>query len=104
MRDSAIILSTTARGANGDLAASYEYSPYGTLIASTGSIANPFQFGGGIGETTGAGGLVDMRARYYDPSTGRFISEDPTGIRGGINVYEYTENDPAGLVDPTGLF
>jgi RHS repeat-associated protein len=41
-----------------------------------------------------------MRARYYDPETGRFISEDPIGFEGGtVNLYEYVGNEPIGLVD-----
>jgi len=43
------------------------------------------------------------RARYYDPQTGRFISEDPAGFGGGDDFYAYTENNPATLVDPYGL-
>ena len=43
------------------------------------------------------------RARYYDPTVGRFISEDPLGFNGdGANFYSYVENDPADLVDPAG--
>ncbi len=45
-------------------------------------------------------GLTYMRARYYEPGTGRFISEDPA--RDGINWYGYCEADPAQKVDPTG--
>jgi uncharacterized protein RhaS with RHS repeats len=44
-----------------------------------------------------------MRARYYDPTAGRFLSEDPTGFHGGVNFYSYVLNDPVGLVDPFGL-
>jgi len=33
------------------------------------------------------------RARYYDPSIGRFLSEDPTGFNAGNNFYAYVEND-----------
>jgi hypothetical protein len=43
------------------------------------------------------------RARYYDPSTGRFSSEDPTGYEGGINYYDYALNNAENLVDPLGL-
>jgi uncharacterized protein RhaS with RHS repeats len=43
-------------------------------------------------------------ARYYDPSTGRFISEDPIGFQGGdINLYAYVQNNPLMRVDPSGL-
>src|SRR5260370_35228768 len=43
------------------------------------------------------------RARYYDPKLGRFISEDPIGFQGGINVYTYVLNSPVNRVDPSGL-
>jgi len=43
------------------------------------------------------------RARYYDPQLGRFISEDPVGIAGGLNLYGYAGNDPVNRTDPTGL-
>jgi len=48
-------------------------------------------------------GLIYMRQRWYDSSLGRFISRDPIGLRGGVNVYRYTENQPNNLVDPFGL-
>jgi RHS repeat-associated protein len=48
-------------------------------------------------------GLLYYRARFYDPQLGRFISEDPIGLNGGINVYAYVGNNPAKLNDPTGL-
>ncbi|WP_407945306.1 RHS repeat-associated core domain-containing protein [Paraburkholderia antibiotica] len=47
-------------------------------------------------------GLHYDRYRYYDPGTGRFISKDPIGLAGGINVYAYAPN-PVGWVDPFGL-
>jgi RHS repeat-associated protein len=46
-------------------------------------------------------GLIYMRARYYEPETGRFISEDPA--RDGSNWLVYCENDPINLVDRSGL-
>jgi RHS repeat-associated protein len=45
----------------------------------------------------------NYRARYYDPTRQRFISEDPIGFRGGINVYAYAWNSPAIWRDPLGL-
>ena len=56
------------------------------------------------GVMTAGNGLDFMRARFYSPSTGRFIQRDPTGLSGGANLYAYTANDPVNLVDPTGLF
>ncbi len=49
-------------------------------------------------------GLVYMRARYYDAALGRFISRDPIGLSGGLNVYAYVGNNPVNYVDPDGLF
>jgi RHS repeat-associated protein len=43
------------------------------------------------------------RARYYDPSVGRFLSEDPTGFNAGINFYAYVSNNATNLIDPKGL-
>jgi hypothetical protein len=40
------------------------------------------------------------RARYYNPATGRFLSEDPIGFLGGINEYIYADDDPEDYSDP----
>lgn len=48
--------------------------------------------------------MAHICARYYDPSIGRFISEDPIGFKGsGTNFYAYVNNDPIDLSDPFGL-
>ncbi|WP_269767097.1 RHS repeat-associated core domain-containing protein [Burkholderia ubonensis] len=47
-------------------------------------------------------GLHYNRHRYYDPSCGRFISKDPIGLAGGINVFQYAPN-PVSWIDPLGL-
>lgn len=43
------------------------------------------------------------RARYYDASAGRFLSEDPIRFRGGADFYRYVYNNPVGLTDAKGL-
>jgi RHS repeat-associated protein len=47
-------------------------------------------------------GLMYYRARWYSPETGRFISEDPIGLAGGINLYAYVGNNPLMYTDPSG--
>ena len=46
--------------------------------------------------------LYYMRARWYKPKTGRFLSEDPVGLEGGLNLYSFSGNDPVNNADPTG--
>jgi RHS repeat-associated protein len=48
-------------------------------------------------------GLYYYRARYYDPRIGRFISDDPIGFAGGINLYAYVDGNPTSEIDPLGL-
>jgi RHS repeat-associated protein len=48
-------------------------------------------------------GLSYQRARYYDPSTGRFLTPDPLGVYGGFNLYRFCLNQPFVLTDPFGL-
>jgi RHS repeat-associated protein len=55
-------------------------------------------------ERDDATGLYYYRARWYDPQLGRFLSEDPIGLSGGINTYTYTSNNPVNRTDPLGLY
>jgi uncharacterized protein RhaS with RHS repeats len=48
-------------------------------------------------------GLYYYRARYYDPRAGRFITKDPIGFEGGINIYAYVKNNPINMIDPEGF-
>jgi RHS repeat-associated protein len=47
--------------------------------------------------------LYYYRARYYSANIGRFISRDPIGVRGGINLYAYVRNKSPNALDPLGL-
>jgi RHS repeat-associated protein len=87
--------------AAGALANTYTYDAFGKLIASSGTITNPFQYTGR--EFDPETGIYQYRYRYYDQNAGRFINEDPYGFRGGINFYRYVFNSPTNLVDPWGL-
>jgi RHS repeat-associated protein len=49
-------------------------------------------------------GLMYYRARFYDPQLGRFISEDPIGLSGGVNQFAYVSNNPQNGTDPSGLY
>jgi RHS repeat-associated protein len=92
---------TSLSNADGSLAQTYQYDSFGKQTASTGSLVNPFQFT--AREFDAETSLYYMRARYFDPQTGRFLREDPSGFSGGINLYAYTMNSPTGWTDPTGL-
>jgi len=73
---------------------------YGNDLGGS-SGASSHKFVGKLGHTTDSNtGLVYMRARYYDPNLGRFISEDPAGD--GVNWYAYCRNNPINLVDENG--
>jgi RHS repeat-associated protein len=82
---------------------SYAYTPFGGLTQSE-SFHQPFTFSGEYGVMQEPNGLYYMRARYYDPQIGRFISEDPIRFAGGdVNLYAYAGNNPVNFVDPFGL-
>lgn len=64
----------------------------------------PFQYKGQFGYYADVHtGLYYCHHRYYDPRMGRWLSRDPIGLNGGVNVYSYCSGDPVNLVDPDGL-
>lgn len=54
-------------------------------------------------QTPNQGGLIYCENRFYSPVQGRWITRDPAGLEGGLNVYEYCGDNPVMNVDPSGL-
>jgi RHS repeat-associated protein len=81
-------------------AATYTYDSYGKLIASTGSVTNPFGFAGQY--TDSESGFQYLRARAYDPATGQFLSRDAL-TPNTKSPYSYANDSPLDFTDPTGL-
>ena len=90
----------------GKIAQRYVYSAYGkTKVLKTHEgaafIKNPYAYTSReLDEETGD---YYYRARYYNPNSGRFLSEDPIGfVSGDTNLYRYVKNNPIALTDPSG--
>ena len=83
------------------MAAEYHYSPWGEPESVAGSVVQPLRYM--TREYEEFSGLYQVRARWYDAQQGRFVSEDPIGLAGGINPYRYANNDPINNTDPSGL-
>lgn len=77
-----------------------DISPWGEVATDTGSITRLRMAGQQYDQGSE---LYYMRARCYDPALGRFLSEDPIGISGGLNLYAYAGNDPVNAADPSGM-
>jgi len=90
--------------ASGALTHRYAYGSFGEVWAEEERFAQPFTYAGQAGVLRErAHGLYHMRARYYQVASQRFISEDPSGFNGGLNLYAYVGGNPLGFVDPSGL-
>ena len=84
---------------SGYVTRNYDYDPFGVQIGyNAGADNNPYRYSGEYYDAES--GYTFLRARYYDPAIGRFISEDPA--LDGYNWYVYCENDPVNMEDPSG--
>lgn len=80
---------------------SLNLDPWGSAMQSMGDLEDcPFRFQGQYFDKES--GLHYSTFRYYDPQTGRFISQDPVRLHGGLSLYQYAKN-PIRYIDPLGL-
>jgi RHS repeat-associated protein len=85
----------------GNVLTSRMYTAHGTMVGK--AVADPFGYGGQWGYYTDTEtGLQLLTFRYYDPNVGRFLTRDPIGYEGGINLYGYVENNVVNNFDPLG--
>ena len=88
---------------NNDVAAHYEYAPFGALTVSRGTSAavNPFRFSWEYAEDDTA--TVYYNYRHYEPVMGRWLQRDPIGEDGGVDLYVLVENFVLNFTDKWGL-
>ncbi len=81
----------------------YRYKAFGASELISGTALNNRQFTGHVSDNTG---LIYMNARYYDPATGRFLTQDTVPGRPmdplSYNLYAYCKNNPVAYTDPSG--
>jgi RHS repeat-associated protein len=77
-----------------------DYDSFGNRKPGVHLISQPYSYTGR--EWDKETGLYYYRARYYDPGVGRFISKDPIGFKGGINLYNYVGGNPVNFIDSSG--
>jgi RHS repeat-associated protein len=84
----------------GTVQATWTYDAYGAVTSSSGSVTMPLQYAGQY--TDSESGLQYLRARYYDPTTGQFLTQDPMAAA-TRSPYGYASYDPVDGTDPSGL-
>ena len=92
-------------GLRDETAAFFGRNLFGTLEGASGSGSSTNAETGFTGASTPnqTGGFTYLRNRWYDPQSGRFLTQDPIGLAGGVNLYAYAGNNPVSFSDPFGL-
>ena len=89
--------------ASGHILSSDQYDAWGSLLQG-GDATDPYGYHAQDGYYTDhETGLILCTLRYYDPQMGRWLTPDPAGQAGGMNLYAYCGNNPINLTDPLGL-
>jgi len=83
------------------VATTYQYDPFGIPLAVLGSLNQPMQFS--TKPYDAETGLSYYGFRFYSPHMGRWLTRDPLGELGGLNLYGFAENNPVNRIDPFGL-
>jgi RHS repeat-associated protein len=86
-----------------NVAARYMQDAFGRMIGEWGPMGGPNTMGFSSMPRLDRGGVVGFPRRFYDPALQRFLNQDPIGVRGGINLYQFVGNNPISAVDPLGL-
>lgn len=88
---------------NQNLVANYAYEPFGNLLSQSGSLTNLSRYRFSSKEWHPQSGAYLYEYRAYDPSSQRWLNEDPLGLAGGVNLYRFARNNSMQWVDPFGL-
>jgi RHS repeat-associated protein len=84
-----------------DIRSRIEYTQEGGKYA--GGTANAMSFGAERNPSAEVPGVSFFRNRIYDQRSGRWTQEDPIGVAGGLNLYQFNRNNPVAYTDPFGL-
>lgn len=97
------------KDSNGNQVVTYNYDSYGNILSSVGTATlgngkllkeeNPFRYASYFYDKET--GLYYIKARYYNSELGRFTTTDSVK---SVNLYQYSENDPVNLTDPSGMY